>query len=215
MRESSPVAASDVLAWTLPPLWVPAGAGALVVLAFTVVHDWLISDIWFNVGPMVVAGALSGLAIGWSYRSGVRHHSTAAWFGYSALLSAELIALGAVSLAVLEPRFTMAELLVRDDAFALLVAPSMPLIVATMLVGTVAFWLLSGRRTHTVVPIILTQVLLVFLLGHQFAFLGLVESTSQLLVALLQFTVITLVMAAAYSGAVMWAAIAVARRSEA
>lgn len=213
MRESSTVAASEVQPWTLPPLWVAACVGAVVVLAFTVVHDWLISDIWFNLGPMLFAGALSGLAIQWSYRNGVRRHSTAAWFGYAGLLSAELIALGAVSLVVLEPRFTMAELLVRDDAIDLLIPPSMPLMAATMVVGTIAFWLLSNRRRTAVVPILVTQVLLVFLLGHQFAFLGLVESTSQLLVAFLQFTGITLTLAAAYSGAVTWTAVTTMRRS--
>ncbi len=213
MRDTTNTADTGLASWPLPGHSTAAGVGAVLVLAFTVAHGVFISDIWFNVGPMVVAGALSGLAIAWSYRRGVRRHSTAAWFGYAGLLSTEMLVLGIVSLVVLEPRFTMAELLVRDDAIDLLIPPSVPLMAATMLIGTAAFWLVSNRRAAAVVPILSTQVLLVFLLGHQFAFLGLVEQSSRLLVALLEFSVLTLGLAAAFSGAVMWATIALSRAS--
>lgn len=211
MRDMKTIDSSDLASWPLPGKATSAGVGAALVLAFTVVHGVFISDIWFNAVPMIVAGALSGLTIAWSYGSGVRRHSTGAWFGYAALLSAEMVVLGIASLVVLEPRFTMAELLLRDDAFDLLIPPSVPLMVATMVFGTLAFWLVSNRRRAALVPILTTQVLLVFLLGHQFAFLGLVEQSSQLLVALLEFSVITLGLAGAFSASVMWTTIATSR----
>lgn len=52
-----------------------AAAGAIIVLLFAVVHDVLISDIWFNVVSMVIAGALCGFCIVWSYSSAVAEYS--------------------------------------------------------------------------------------------------------------------------------------------
>ena len=60
-------------------------------------------------------------------------------------------------------------------------------------------------------PIFLTQVLLVFLLGHQFAFLGLVESSSALLVVFGEFALFTIGLTAAFCLSVMWLAIALDR----
>jgi hypothetical protein len=88
--------------------------------------------------------------------------------------------LGGVSLAVLRPRFTMAELLVADDAFEQLMPPSVPLMIGTVVVGTVLIWLRWGRRRAAFAPILITQVFLVFLLGHQFAFLGRVDLSAAL-----------------------------------
>lgn len=43
-----------------------AVSGGVAVVGFVVIHDIWISDIWFNIGPMVFAGALCGLIIVWS-----------------------------------------------------------------------------------------------------------------------------------------------------
>lgn len=186
-------------------------SGVVVVLGFTVVHNVFISDIWFNVGPMFFAGALCGLCIVWSYRKGVAEHSSAAWFRYAGLYAAEMIVLGAVSLLALRPRFTMAELMVADDAFDRLLPPSMPLMIGAMVVGTIVIWIYGGRRPAALVPILLTQVLLVFLLGHQFAFLGLVESSSALLVVFGEFALFTVGLTVAFCLGVMWSAMALDR----
>jgi hypothetical protein len=153
---------------------------------------------------MLLAGALCGFSITWSYRKGVVGHSTAAWFRYAGLYAAEMIALGAVSLVVLRPRFTMAELMVADDALEQLMPPSLPLMIGAMVVGTVLIWLYYGRRWAALAPIAVTQVLLVFLLGHQFAFLGLVESSSALLVIFGEFALITVGLTAAFCFGVRW-----------
>ena len=198
-------------AWTAPPKWLGALSGVVVVLGFTVVHDIFISDIWFNVGPMLVAGALCGFCIAWSYREGVPDHSTTAWFRYASLYAVWMIALGAVSLAVLQPRFTMTELMAADDAFERLMPPSVPLMMGAIAVGTILVWFYYGRRRAALAPILVTQVLLVFLLGHQFAFLGLVESSSALLVVFGEFAVFTVGLSAAFCLGVMWSTMALER----
>ncbi len=193
------------------PVFLGALCGLVVVLGFTVVHNVFISDIWFNLGPMLFAGALCGLCLVWSYRKGVAEHSTAAWFRYASLYAAEMVTLGAVSLLVLRPRFTMAELMVADDAFERLLPPSIPLMIGAMVVGTIAIWSYNGRRPAALLPILLAQVLLVFLLGHQFAFLGLVESSSALLVVFGEFALFTIGLTVAFCLGVMWTAMGLDR----
>lgn len=182
-----------------------------MVLAFTVVHDVLISDIWFNAGPMLFAGAVCGLCVTWSYRTAVAEHANAAWFQYAGWYAAEMILLGAVSLLVLRPRFTMTELMVADDAIDRLIPPSMPLLIGAMVVGTALIWLHYGGRPAALLPILITQVLLVFLLGHQFAFLGLVRSSSALLLVFVEFALITVGLTVAFCIGVMWSASALGR----
>lgn len=193
---------------TRHPVSVAHGAlaGLVVVLGFMVVHDILISDIWFNAGPMLFAGALCGGCLTWSYLSASDDDSLAAWFPYLALYAAEMIVLGAVSVIILEPRFTMVELMTADDAFARLLPPSIPLLIGAIVVGTTLIWLYYGRRRSALAPILVTQVLLVFLLGHQFAFLGLVESSSALFVVFLEFALTTVVLAALFGLGVLVAA---------
>jgi hypothetical protein len=192
-------------------MWLGALSGAVVVFGFTVVHDVFITNIWFNVGPMLFAGALCGFCIVWSYRKGLADHSTAAWISYASLYAFEMIALGVVSLAVLRPRFSMAELMVADDAFERLLLPSMPLMIGAMVVGTILVWLYCRRRWAALAPIFVTQVLLVFFLGHQFAFLGLVESSSALLAVFGEFALLTVGLTAAFCLGVMWSTMALER----
>ena len=194
-----------------PPPWLGAAVAAVAVLGLLVVHDLWISDIWFNAGPMLASGALCGLALTWSYRTSVAEHSTGAWFGYAGIYVAEMLLLGAVSLTVLRPRWTMGELMVADDAFDRLLPPSVPLMIGAIVLGTLVIWALYGRRMRSLGPVALTQVLLVFLLGHQFAFLGLVESEIALFVVFAEFALITAGLAAVFCLGVMGAVVAVRR----
>lgn len=114
-----------------------------------------------------------------------------------------LLALGGASFAILDPRFTMAEMMVADDALAQLIPPALPLMIGAALVGTVLVWLAFGRRWQALVPILVTQILLVFLVGHNLAILGLVEITSDLLFALWEFAGLTVLLATGFAGGVM------------
>jgi hypothetical protein len=105
----------------------------------------------------------------------------------------------------------MAELVVADDAFERLMRPSAPLMIGAIVVGTIPIWLRLGRRSAAFAPVLVTQVLLVFLLGHQFAFLGLVESSAALLVVFGEFALFTVGLAAAFCLGVMWSTLALGR----
>lgn len=174
-----------------PSKMLGAVSGGLTALGFVLLHDLWISDIWFNIGPMLVAGALCGLVIVWSYTKAVPEHSWTRWLSYNAYQVGLLAALGAVSLVVLDPEFTMAEAMAMDDALAVLLPPALPLMIAAMLVGTILLWIAYGLRRAALVPILVTQVLLVFLVGHNLAILGLVELSGALVGAFVEFIALT------------------------
>lgn len=176
-----------------------AVSGGLTTLAFVLLHDLWISDIWFNLGPMLLAGALCGLAIVWGYTKAVPAHSSARWFAYNGWLAGLLVALGVASFAVLDPRFTMAEAMAMDDALAELIPPALPLMITATLVGTLLLWFAYGRRRAALAPILVTQVLLVFLVGHNLAILGLVELSDDLLAVFVEFTGLTAFLGAGFA----------------
>jgi hypothetical protein len=101
--------------------------------------------------------------------------------------------------------------MVADDAFDRLLPPSIPLMIGAVVVGTVLIWFYCGWRRSALVPIISTHVLLVFFLGHQFAFLGLVESSSALLEVFSEFALFTVGLTAAFCFGVMWSMMALER----
>src|SRR5512132_2384673 len=90
-------------------------AGALSALIFCMVHELLISSIWFAIIPMLVAGAISGTCLAWSYALVVKSQTIRSWLRYNILFVVILVALGAVSLVIFEPVTTIAELLKSNE----------------------------------------------------------------------------------------------------
>ena len=166
-------------------------SGGATVLVFTFVHDLWISDIWFNVGPMVLSGALCGIAIVWSYNTAVSSGSMGRWFTFNGSLVGLLVALGGLSFIFLEPRFTMAEAMEMDNALGELIPPALPLMIGATLVGTIIVWVGYGRKLGALIPALVVQALLVFLVGHNLAILGLVELSGDLLATFVEFIGLT------------------------
>lgn len=164
--------------WGSPTKAQGAAAGSLTVVGFAVVHAAWISDIWFNIVPMVVSGGVCGLCIVWSYQHAVDRRSPGRWLAYNSGCAALLVALGGASLLVFAPRFTMAEVLAADDALARLLPPALPLMAGGTLAGTVGLCALFSRRRSALLPILVTQGLLMVLIGHNLAVLGLVDMPS-------------------------------------
>lgn len=208
----APAAGTGGRTWsTPPPMWLGALDGAALILAFAIFHDVFIVDIWWNIGPMLVSGALCGFVVVWSYRRAVRNHSTRGWFLYVGLYAAEMMALGVISISTLRPRMTIAEAMLMDDAMAELTPPTLPLMIGVIAVGTILCWHSYGRRRTALVPILVTQVLVVFLLGHQLAFLGLVEPSSASIAFFGEFAVIAVGIVATFALAMMWSTILLER----
>jgi hypothetical protein len=183
-----------------------AVAGAVSVVVFTAVHQWLISDIWNTLVPMAAAGALCGVMVAWSYaRLFGRRLSTASWVGYNALYVGLLALLGLVSVLVFEPIVTAAELLEIGGAPPQeLIRGAMPLTVVFVLLSALGIGRLWGRSLLDYLSILLACATVVVLLGINLSILGLVRFTSGS-VALLGMTyglvvVLNTVFAAAFLG---------------
>jgi hypothetical protein len=159
----------------------------------------MISDIWFNIVPMVTSGALCGLSIAWSYRQAETAPSTRRWITYNAYCTTLLIGLGGVSLLLLEPEYTMAELTNNDNALAMLMQPAAPLMTGGTIIGSLLLWAIYGPRSKTIIPILTTQALLMLLVGHNLAILGLVDIPRDQQYKILEFIGLTIFLAATFA----------------
>ncbi len=150
-------------------------AGIFSTLVFTVVHDIFISDIWSMLVIMLVAGALCGLCISWSFGLLVERPSPRSWLLYNMVLNGMLILLGVVSLLLFEPTTTMAALVASNGPPMDLLGQATPLATVFTLVMALLITVGYGRSWPRFSAVLLTSVLLVLLLGHNVFILGLVE----------------------------------------
>ena len=79
----------------------------------------------------------------------------------------------------------------------------LPLMGGAAAVGTVALWLWSGRRSRALLPLLVTQVLLVFLAGHQLAFLGLVDMGGEVVATMGAFVGLVILLGGLFTVAVL------------
>ena len=82
-------------------------AGAASALVFAAIHQLLINNIWFALIPMMIAGALRGLSLAWTYRLLFRSPSLPTWLAYNAGFVGLLILLGLVSFLIYDPITTI------------------------------------------------------------------------------------------------------------
>lgn len=153
-----------------------AGAGVISALGFTVLHQLLINPIWFALPAMLVAGAICGLCLAWSYGLVVPASTRASWLRYNLLFLLMFIALGLTSLAAFEPITTIAALLQRPNE------PPRELIGRALPVTglfTLATVMLLGRLYRPgwrgAGALLVTTTVLVLVLGLNISILGLVQ----------------------------------------
>ena len=152
-----------------------AVAGAASSLAFTVIHDILISDIWFAAPMMIIAGALCGSCIGWSYGQLVDRPSIGSWLRYNMLYVVMLMLLGVASVLAFEPIVSMAALMALDGPPHELIGQALPLTGAFTVASSAAITLLYRRSWRHFGAILLTSSVVGLLLGLNVSVLGLVS----------------------------------------
>lgn len=159
----------------LRPIVIGSVAGAIAVMAFTILHDLLISNIWFMLVPMLIAGALCGLLLGWSYVVLDDRPSIGGWLRYNGLYLILLFALGPISLLAFEPVITIPELLASPNGLpGELVRLVTPLALAYTAAMSVIITLLHDRRWSALVAVLPATAILMALLGLNIAAMGLV-----------------------------------------
>jgi hypothetical protein len=155
-----------------------AAAGAFSALVFMVVHDLLISDIWFSLVPMLVSGALCGAALAWTYAMLFSRPALAGWLGYNLVYVAVLVAIGLVSLLVYEPVATAAALIAAGGAPTELIRQATPLSAVSIVLSAALIHRLWGRGIGQFLALLVSCTLVIVLLGLNVSVLGLVEFTT-------------------------------------
>ena len=152
-----------------------AVSGAVSAFVFAIIHHLFISDIWFSLISMMVAGAVCGLSIAWSYGVLVPSPSTGSWLGYNLLYVAMFVVLGVASVLVYEPVTTIAALVDTNSPPDELFRHAMPMTIIFTLLMALVMSLIYGRTWRNVGAILLTCTLLVLLLGLNVSTIGLVN----------------------------------------
>lgn len=150
-------------------------AGAASALAFTLVHDLFISDIWDMLIVMLVAGAVCGLCLGWTYGRLVEAPSIGGWLGYNLVYLVMFGLLGATSVIVFDPVTTLTQVIEDGGPIDELIRMALPMTVLFALATVAAISVLFGRRKSDVGPILLTVSVLVLFLGLNVSAIGLVD----------------------------------------
>jgi hypothetical protein len=150
-------------------------AGAASAFVFVVIHDIFISNIWSSIVLMMVAGALCGLCLGWTYGLMFDSASLGSWVVFNVTFTAMFIALGAVSVAVFEPVATVAALVEADEPPGELIGEALPMTITFTLGAAVLVSLMFGRSWRQFGSALVTSVVLVTLLGLNVSVIGLVD----------------------------------------
>lgn len=150
-------------------------AGAVAALAFAGVHALFISDIWFSLVPMMVAGAVCGACLAWSHHGLVATPSLGSWVGFNLVFVALFGLLGAASVVVFEPQTTIAALVAADAPPGALIGQAMPLTVGFTVVAAVLVAAIFGHRWRDLGPVLVTTAVLVATLGLNVSVIGLVD----------------------------------------
>jgi hypothetical protein len=149
-----------------------ATAGAASAFTFAVIHYIFISDIWFALVLMLIAGALCGLCIGWSYALLTQMPSTGSWWRYNMLFVGLLFLLGVVSVLIFEPTTTIAALSAANEPPDQLIRQALPFTALFTLFAAVLISLIFRANWRQFSVVLLTCTLLILLLGLNVSILG-------------------------------------------
>lgn len=170
-------------------------AGSISTLAFTVLHNLMINPIWFMLLPMLFAGAICGLFLGWSYVLLVKAPTRGGWLRYNAMYLLLLLVLGPVSLIVFEPVISISELLSSANGLpADLVRRVLPLVILYAIAMAVIVTAVFGRRWSGFLSVLAASISLMLLLGLNISALGLVSLASGWQILLLELFALILVL---------------------
>ncbi len=183
-------------------------AGALSALIFCVVHQLLISPIWFALVAMLVAGAVCGASVAWSYAVAVDTKTVRSWIQYNAVYVAVLVALGITSLIIFEPVTTIATLLESNEPPRALIAKALPITGLFTLASAVLLIALYRPGWRGAGAILVTAVAVVAFLGLNISILGLVFVPKSSLYVIAEVFALIVTLALVYA-----ASMAYARRS--
>jgi hypothetical protein len=183
-----------------------AVAGALSAFVFCVIHQLLISSIWFAVGATLAAGAVCGACLAWSYALSITNQTLRSWIRYNALYVATLVGLGITSLVMFEPVTTIPELLKSNAPPRALIAQALPITALFTAGSATVLTVLYRPGWRGAGAILVTTVVVILFLGLNISILGLVFVPKALLYVLAEVLALTVSLALVYvvSMGVIW-----------
>lgn len=177
-----------------------AMAGAFSAFVFCAIHQLIISSIWFSIVALVVAGAVCGACLAWSYSLSVKNQTIRSWVRYNALYVGALVGLGITSLVAFEPVTTIPALLKSNAPPRELIARSLP-ITALFTIGSAALLTALYRPGwRGAAAILVTTVVVVLFLGLNISILGLVSVPTAFLYLVVEVLALILSLALVYAG---------------
>lgn len=179
-------------------------AGAVSALIFCAIHQLLISSIWFAIIAMLVAGAVAGCCLAWSYALAVKEQTVRSWFQYNMAYVAILLALGAVSLVVFEPVTTIPELLRSNEPPRALIGEAFPITIFFTLASAGALTLIHRPGWQGTAAILLTTFVIVLSLGLNISILGLVFVPRSSLYVITEVVALIAALAVVYAAAMAY-----------
>jgi hypothetical protein len=183
----------------LSPILLGAFSGMVSTLTFTIIHDIFISNIWFMLLPMLVAGALCGALLSWSYRLLVAIPSKRNWLVYNMIYVVFFGLLGVISVLNFEPVTTMAAVVMLNGPPTALIDQAMPMTIIFTLGMAITISLLYDRSITKFFAVLLTCIVLVALLGLNISAIGLVDIPSGSLVVIAELFGLVVVLNAVYA----------------
>ena len=180
------------------PALLGAFSGIVSTLIFTIIHDIFISNIWNMLIPMLVAGALCGAVLVWSYRLLVVNPSQRGWLVYNLIYVLLFGLLGVASVLFFEPVMTMAAVVNLNGPPTELIDQAMPMTIVFTLGMAVLITVLYGRSITKFLAVLLTCTVLVVLLGLNVSAVGLVAIPSGSLVVIAELFGLIIILNAVY-----------------
>lgn len=181
-------------------------AGAFSAFVFCVIHQLIISSIWFSIGALLVAGAVSGTCLAWSYARSVKAPTVRTWITYNALYVGILVGLGIASLLRFTPVTTIPALLRSNTPPRALIAQALPITLLFTVGSAVLLTLLYRPGWRGAGAILVTTVVVVLFLGLNISILGLVfvPKTSAYVLGEVFVLIVSLALVYAGSMSIIW-----------
>ena len=150
-------------------------AGVVSAYSFALIHGAFISDIWFSLPALLIAGAICGLCLGWTYGLLFEKPSLSAWLQFNALFVGMFVLIGLVSVLVFEPVTTLAAVMASDALPDDLILQGLPVTILSPIIMAAVIGRLFARTWVHYAAIFLTCAVLVLLLGLNVAAIGLIS----------------------------------------
>jgi hypothetical protein len=175
-------------------------AGFISTLVFTFVHQILITDIWFSFLMMALAGIISGISIAGSYGKIIKSPSFKNWLGYNFFFILMFILVALCSIIIFEPVTTVAEVMQAKTRPDELIKKALPLSEIFTVSFSIIMGVLFGKKIIDYILILLTNSILMVVLGLNVSIIGLVNITSDFFYLVFELFALIITIFTVYAG---------------